>query len=90
MRPAAGEAEQAREMLLRALIPARAPGALERGREAVQARRGVGREEVGYSVHGSRDQAGRGRGSEAEEGHHAVDVHEQHGPATASFHDLAR
>ena len=50
----------------------------------------LGGEEVGYAVDGGRDKAGRGRGSEAEEGHHAVDVHEQHGPATASFHDLAR
>ena len=53
--PAAGQPEQAREVLLGALLPARAPGALERRRKA---RRGsaacVGRQEVGYAVDGGR------------------------------------
>jgi hypothetical protein len=77
-------------VLLRALLPAGAPGALERGREPVEVAGGAEREEVGDAVDGGGEQPGRGRAREAEQGEHAVDVDEQDGPSTATLHDLAR
>ena len=50
----------------------------------------MGGEEVGYAVDRRRDEAGRGRRPEAEQGQHAVDVHEQDRPSTASIHELAQ
>ena len=61
VRPAPRQPEQVREMLVRAVLPARAPDALELGREFAQRRGGTRRERVRDAVDQRREQPASSR-----------------------------
>ena len=77
MMPAARDPEQVREVLVGAILPARAPDALESGVQAVEVLRGTAREVVRKAVH--KREAARGRFGlvEAEKGDDTIYVDQE-------------
>jgi 4'-phosphopantetheinyl transferase len=79
VRPAAGEADQGRQVLLRALLPPRAPHALEGPRQAGEQRAGVPGQQVRVALDLDAEHVGHALGAGAEHRHDPVHVDQQDG-----------